>query len=150
MLFSTATGYALQTLAAFPEDGGYYLAKSMAQQLNLPGPYLAKILQTLVQAGILESVRGPKGGFRLARIADEITVGQVVEALEGTNVLHGCVMGFLHCGPENPCPMHAAWSDVKAQMCESMTKATIKDLQRLNTRSRPLAPREKTHPLEAR
>ena len=141
MLFSTATGYALQTLSAFPEDGSYYLARSMAKQLNLPGPYLAKILQSLVQAGILESVRGPKGGFRLAKTANQITVGEVVEALDGTGVMLGCVMGFPHCGPENPCPMHAAWSQVKAQMGESMTKATIQDLQRLNTRSKPLVQR---------
>lgn len=141
MLFSTATGYALQTLAAIPEDGGYYLARSMAKQLKLPGPYLAKILQNLVQAGILESVRGPKGGFRLAKPAHTVTVGEVVEALEGTSTLQGCVMGFSNCGPDNPCPLHHAWSQVKAQMGASMTQATIQDLQRLNTRSKPLARR---------
>lgn len=138
MLFSTATGYALQTLAVLPEDGSYYLARSMAKQLQLPGPYLAKILQNLVQAGILESVRGPKGGFRLARPAQAVTVGEVVEALEGPCSLQGCVMGFSNCGPENPCPMHSAWSQVKAQMGASMTQATIHDLRRLNTRSKPL------------
>jgi Rrf2 family protein len=109
--------------------------------LNLPGPYLAKILQNLVQAGILESVRGPKGGFRLAKAARQITVGEVVAALEGEGALEGCVMGFPDCGPVNPCPMHAAWSQVKAQMGVSLTHATIQDLQRLNTRSKPLAGR---------
>lgn len=143
MLFSTATGYALQTLSILPEDGSYYLARSMSKQLSLPGPYLAKILQNLVQAGILESVRGPKGGFRLARPSSEITVGEVVAALEGPGSLDGCVMGFPHCGPENPCPMHGAWSQVKAQMGDSMTQATLRDLQRLNTRCEPLASRTK-------
>ncbi len=141
MLFSTATGYALQTLAVLPEDGSYYLARSMAKQLDLPGPYLAKILQNLVQAGILESVRGPKGGFRLARPAQAVTVGEVVAALEGPGSLQGCVMGFPNCGPENPCPMHSAWSQVKAQMGASMTQTTIRDLRYLNTRSKPLARR---------
>ena len=141
MLFSTATGYALQTLAALPEDGGYYLARSMAKQLHLPGPYLAKILQNLVQAGILESVRGPKGGFRMARSAQEVTVGEVVSALEGSSSLHGCVMGFSDCGPDNPCPLHSAWSQVKAQMGASMTEVSIQDLRRLNKRSKPLAKR---------
>ena len=141
MLFSTATGYALQTLAALPEDGSLYLARSMAQQLRLPGPYLAKILQNLVQAGILASVRGPKGGFRLARPAQDVTVGEVVQALEGTSSLQGCVMGFPACGPEHPCPLHDAWSQVKTQMGASMTQITIQDLRRLNTRSKPLAKR---------
>lgn len=141
MLFSTATGYALQTLAALPEDGSYYLARSMAKQLNLPGPYLAKILQNLVQAGILESVRGPKGGFRLAKPAQAMTVGEVVEALEGNGALHGCVMGFSNCGTDNPCPLHPAWGEVKAQLASSMTQISIQDLKRLNTRSKPLARR---------
>jgi Rrf2 family protein len=133
MLFSTATGYALQTLAALPGDGSYRLARNLAGQLHLPGPYLAKILQNLVQAGILESVRGPRGGFRLARPAQEVTVGDVVEALEGPGYLHGCVMGFAHCSSENPCPMHEAWSRVKAQMNASMTQATIQDLQQFRS-----------------
>ena len=75
MLFSTATGYALRALAALPEDGTYCLAKDLSSRLGLPGPYLAKILQGLVQADILASVRGPKGGFRLTRAAHRITVG---------------------------------------------------------------------------
>jgi Rrf2 family iron-sulfur cluster assembly transcriptional regulator len=141
MLFSTATGYALQTLAVLPEDGSYYLARSLAKQLQLPGPYLAKILQNLVQAGILESVRGPKGGFRMARPAQAVTVGEVVVALEGACSQQGCVMGFSYCGPDNPCPMHDAWSQVKAQMGASMTEATIQDLRRLNTRIKPLLKR---------
>jgi DNA-binding IscR family transcriptional regulator len=64
-----------------------------------------------------------------------------VEALEGAGAMQGCVMGFTHCGPGNPCPLHEAWNQVKAQMGESMTKVTIRDLQCLNTRSKPLAPR---------
>lgn len=139
MLFSTATGYALQTLAALPEDESYYLAKNLAKQLNLPGPYLAKILQNLVQAGILESVRGPKGGFRLAKAPEHVTVGEVVLALEGPCAMEGCVMGFPHCGGDNPCPLHLAWGEVKAKMDISMTQATIQDLQRLSVRSRSLA-----------
>jgi Rrf2 family protein len=142
MLFSTATGYALQTLASLPEDGGYYLARNMAEHLGLPGPYLAKILQNLVQAGILESVRGPKGGFRLARPAEAITVGEVVTALEGPGTLEGCVMGLPDCGHGNPCPLHNAWYHVKSQMERSLTEATIRDLQRVNTRIRPLDRRE--------
>ena len=71
MLFSTATGYALRALAALPEDGSFSLAKDLSSKLELPGPYLAKILQGLVQADILESVRDPKGGFRFTRPSRE-------------------------------------------------------------------------------
>lgn len=129
MLFTTATGYALRALAALPEDGSYCLAKDLASRLELPGPYLAKILQGLVQADILESVRGPRGGFRLTRPAHRITVGEVVVALEGPNSMEGCIMGFPSCGGDHPCPLHDAWAAVKVQVSSSMTEATIRDLQ---------------------
>ena len=137
MLFSTATGYALRTLAVLPEDGTYSLAKQLAITLELPGPYLAKILQTLTQTGILQSVRGPRGGFRLARPSQEISVGEVVTALEGAESLSGCVMGFLHCDCDGtPCPLHDSWCEVKAHMEKSVTHLTIKDLHPLDHRRR--------------
>ncbi len=134
MLFSTATAYALQALAALPEDGSYTLAKDLSVELSLPGPYLAKILQALAQMGILESLRGPRGGFRMARPAHRITVGDVVAALEGPEAFTGCVMGFPECGGENPCPLHDAWSQVKAHMDSSMTQSTIRDRQLVRLR----------------
>lgn len=134
MLFTTATGYSLRALAALPEDGTYCLAKDLASSLELPGPYLAKILQGLVQADILESVRGPKGGFRLTRPAHRITVGEVVTAMEGPNAMEGCIMGFPSCGGDHPCPLHEAWGAVKAQVASSMTEATIRDLQLMDLR----------------
>lgn len=134
MLFSTATGYALRALAALPEDGSYSLAKDLSSKLNLPGPYLAKILQGLVQGDILESVRGPKGGFRLTRPSHRITVGEVVSALEGPDAMEGCIMGFPTCGGDHPCPLHDAWGAVKTQVTSSMTEATIRDLQLMDIR----------------
>jgi len=137
MLFSNATGYALRALAALPEDGTFRLAKDLAADLSLPGPYLAKILQGLVAADILVSVRGPKGGFRLTRAPEQITVGEVVAALEGPQALEGCIMGFPRCDADNPCPLHDAWSAVKAQVSSSMTEATIRDLQRMDGKQPP-------------
>jgi Rrf2 family transcriptional regulator, iron-sulfur cluster assembly transcription factor len=141
MLFSSATGYALRALAALPEDGSFYLAKDLASELALPGPYLAKILQGLVQAEILESVRGPKGGFRLLRPSRQISVGEVVSSLEGPDALEGCVMGFPSCGCDHPCPLHEAWGAVKAQVTSSMTEATIRDLQLMDIRHQRAAKR---------
>lgn len=129
MLFTVATGYALQALAHMPEDGSFMMAKELAEQLHLPAPYLAKILQNLARAEILESVRGPKGGFRLTRPAHRISVGEVLSAIEGPGSLDRCIMGFPACDCENPCPMHDAWSAVKAQVETSMTSTTLRDLQ---------------------
>lgn len=129
MIFSVATGYALQALAALPEDGTFCLAKDLAAYLDLPAPFLAKILQNLARHGLLESVRGPKGGFRLAKPAKSITVEEVVYALEGRHALERCVMGFASCDPDHPCPLHDAWLALKNQMEETLSKVTVKDLQ---------------------
>lgn len=134
MIFSSASAYALRALAALPDDQGYVMAKDLAVQLGLPGPYLAKVLQSLVQGGMLESVRGPKGGFRLARPTHKITVEEVVHLLDGEDAFKACVMGFPECSNEQPCPMHDAWTAVKEQMATSMTQATIRDLQLVTLR----------------
>lgn len=139
MLFTVATGYALQALASLPEDGSFVMAKDLAENLSLPAPYLAKILQNLARAGVLESVRGPKGGFRLPKPAHRITVGEVLAAMEGEGSLDRCVMGFSHCDSENPCPMHDAWSAVKSQVDVSMTSTTLRDLQLTKIRRSQLA-----------
>jgi Rrf2 family transcriptional regulator, iron-sulfur cluster assembly transcription factor len=138
MLFSNATGYALRALTILPEDGSYRLAQFLAKELGIPGPYLAKILQSLAQSGILESVRGPKGGFRFAKAPTLITVGDVVEALEGPEAMDRCAMGFPGCGPENPCPMHIAWSEVKAQLDICLTEVTIRNLRQVGLRRDPV------------
>ena len=141
MLFSTATGYALRALAAMPENGNYCLAKDLASQLGLPGPYLAKILQSLAQDGMLHSVRGPRGGFRLARPAHHITVGEVVGVLDGMESMAGCVMGFINCqGADKPCPLHGAWLEVKSHLEQTMNTVTIRDLQLVDLRNETGAP----------
>ena len=104
--------------------------ESAKSTVELPSPY----------AGRVEALHAAEGDT-VVKGGVLITVGEVVEALEGPGVMQGCVMGFPHCGPDHPCPMHGAWSQVKAHMGESMTKATIQDLQRLNTRSKPLVRR---------
>lgn len=144
MLYSMGTGYALRALAALPEDGTYLLAKELAVRVELPGPYLAKVLQTLAHGGVLESMRGPHGGFRLARPANRITVGEVVAILNAMDDSAVCVMGFANCVSQHkPCPLHAAWSDAKATLDQTMAEVTIGDLYRLDLSSLKVIPRVK-------
>lgn len=65
------------------EAGATALAAQLAQYFDLPAAYLAKQLQALVKAGVLAATTGPRGGFRLARPASEITLLQIVEAVDG-------------------------------------------------------------------
>jgi Rrf2 family protein len=76
-------------LATIPPDATLPVAR-LAEFHGVPGPYLAKHLQALTRAGVLESVPGPRGGYRLARPASTITVLEVVEAIDGREPAFSC------------------------------------------------------------
>jgi Rrf2 family protein len=81
--------HACTVLATLPPDAALPAAK-LAEYHGVPGAYLAKHLQALVRAGVLETVKGAKGGYRLARPATEITLLDVVEALDGEDPAFRC------------------------------------------------------------
>ena len=78
------------TTLAQLEPGTTASAKQLAEYYDLPGPYLAKQLQALVRAGVLAATTGPRGGFRLGRAAAEITLLQIVEAVDGAASPYEC------------------------------------------------------------
>ena len=77
------------TLAAAPASEPLS-TRRLAEFYDLPAPYLAKVLNSLVRAGVLTATSGPRGGFRLAKPADEITAAEVLEAVEGRGQLFSC------------------------------------------------------------
>jgi Rrf2 family protein len=85
MKLSHASAYALHALAHLAGDraGDPVVSRHIAQAHGLPGQYLQRSLGALASAGVLRSVKGPNGGYRLARPADKITLLEVVEAVDG-------------------------------------------------------------------
>jgi Rrf2 family protein len=128
-IFHTPTRYALQVLVRLPRDGTYRLARCLAADLELPGPYLAKILQILGHCGILESHRGPSGGFRLNRAPEEITLQEIVVAMEGPEPFGDCLLGH-HGGKAGcQCPIRPAWDVIQNLLTTFLTTTTLHDLQ---------------------
>lgn len=78
------------TTLAQLEPGATASAAQLADYYDLPSPYLAKQLQALVKAGVLSATTGPRGGFRLGRPASEITLLQIVEAVDGASAPYEC------------------------------------------------------------
>ena len=72
--------------------------------------------QSLTQQGLLVSYKGPKGGVQLATSPDDITVLQVVEAVDGLSVLKQCVLGLPNCGEGKPCALHDQWGPIRAEI----------------------------------
>ena len=139
-LFHAPTRYALQALVRMPHDETYSLARHLATDLGLPGPFLAKILQTLAQAGILESHRGPAGGFRLYRSAEAISLREIVQAMEGPEPFEACLLGHADEAGDCHCPVRPAWDALQNLLTTVLAETSLRDLQ--ETQHRPPSPED--------
>ena len=90
MKISRSTGYALVAVGYIAQNykDGAVLAARISKEYSIPLEYLLKILQQLVRANVLRSKRGPRGGFFLSRTADNITLLEVIEAVDGPLMSH--------------------------------------------------------------
>jgi Rrf2 family transcriptional regulator, iron-sulfur cluster assembly transcription factor len=114
------------------DDGKVSMLSAIAQAQDVPPRFLAKIFQALAKAGVVKSHRGAKGGFSLARPATEISIKDVIEAVEGPIYLNVCLTGPGECDRDITCSMHAVWEDAQAKMMSVLAKANFGDLAKTN------------------
>ena len=110
--------------------------KDLTREESIPAPFVGKILQSLVRAGILRSVKGPRGGYGLARRPDEITLFTVTGAVDGTTHLETCALGLGHCSDEVTCPLHDAFKPLRRSIRDYLESTTLADLVAALTRKR--------------
>ena len=116
----------------------YVSIRRMSNELNISFHFLTKILQQLTSAGILVSMKGPKGGVTLKREPGEITLVDVVVAIDGMGLFTDCLLGLPGCGEEKPCPVHDEWADIRNQLFHTFREKTLEDtsqrIEELNLR----------------
>lgn len=130
MIFSKSCVYGLRAsiyLASLSRDE-YVSIKGLSEKLDISFHFLTKILQELTAAGLLESMKGPKGGVRLSRSGSEITLKEVVEAIDGPAIFTECVLGLPGCGSDKPCPMHDMWEETRDKINEVFTSTSLHDM----------------------
>lgn len=139
MPFTQATKYCIRAMLHLAETGGDQpvMSRQIAAELQVPEPFLAKILQQLSRRGLLRSFKGRGGGFVLARPASQIYLGEVVEAVDGTEFGEECILGLEACSPADPCHLHHQWARFKAEMVEVMRAQSIEELMHQGRRHRP-------------
>lgn len=130
MLLSRACEYAIQAVLYLAEhrDVPYIPVKDIAEQNDISFHFLGKIVQTLTQKGLLISYKGPKGGIQLAKAPEDITVIQVVEAIDGLALLQKCVIGMPSCGDQNACALHNTWGKIRKEIYEMLSGKSIAQL----------------------
>ena len=129
-MISKTDQYALRAvlhLAQRVEDGPVGAA-AIAQGLGLPANYLSKILHDLARAGVLRSERGPRGGFRLAKPASELSLAEVIAPFNSFMKQRTCLLGREQCSDETPCRVHERWSQAADPIIEFFNHTAIADL----------------------
>lgn len=127
---SKITDYGIVILAhlAKGEPSVTHNAREVANQVDLPFPVVGKILKSLARRGMLQSHRGSKGGYALDRLPDEITVADMLCALEGPVALTECNVGPKLCQHEHTCPIRDPWHVINRVVEVALSKITLADL----------------------
>jgi len=110
--------------------GRKVMTSTIARAAEVPASFLAKALQILARSGIVESTRGTGGGFSLLQPAGEITLRQIVEAVEGDIALNECLVHKNSCKRIGTCPAHKIWREAQEQLLRVLDKANLGDLAR--------------------
>jgi len=130
MLLSKPVSYAVRALTylAHERHEGAMLSSKIAELQSIPAPFLAKILGALTTAGIVTSVRGPGGGFRLAKDPAQISLYDVHVVFEGVTLTEECLLGHGKCSDATKCAVHRMWKGPKLALMSFLEETTIADL----------------------
>ncbi len=114
-------------LAGLPY-GDIVQTREIAAQEDIPAKYLPSIIRTLARAGLIRTMRGNQGGVMLARPPEEITLREVIEAIEGPIVLVQCMKGPRQCIHEKECSFLPVCEDIQHMMVGQLEGTTFADL----------------------
>jgi FeS assembly SUF system regulator len=103
-------------------------ARELAERVDLPLPVVSKVLKALTRAGVLESQRGTKGGYSLARDPEELTVSAMIAALDGPLALTQCNEGAAVCELEDTCAIRSPWLIINRVVQNALASITLADL----------------------
>lgn len=115
-------------IAYHHSEGKNIELKQIAEEQDIPKHFLSKILQQLVRNDLLISMKGPTGGFRLNSSPEQITLLEIVDAIDGLGIFTQCGIGFKKCDDDHPCPIHNDFKEVRNKVMELFESKTLKDL----------------------
>ncbi|CAM4093140.1 RrF2 family transcriptional regulator [Gillisia hiemivivida] len=103
--------------------------KEIAEEINSPVAFTAKILHQLAKSDVLKSNKGPSGGFEIPKVKiDTLMLSEIVFAIDGNSVYEGCALGFNECNSKIPCPLHDKFVDIRDELKNMLTKTSLYEL----------------------
>ena len=130
-MFTNSTKYAIKAvlyLALNSSEQKKIMVKDIAEPINVPQAYIAKLLQELSRQNVISSTKGPKGGFYLSENDKQIPLRKIIHVIDGESRLSSCLLSLEDCNEEKPCPLHKSMYPLKTKLLESLESKTIVDL----------------------
>jgi Rrf2 family protein len=139
IVISQTVEYALRAIVYLADQGAARTNQQIAEATHVPPAYLSKVMQELGRAGLVQSQRGLHGGFTLGKDAKDLSIWEVVQAVEPIQRIRVCPLGLVS-HRARLCPLHKRLDDALASIEQAFRDTTIADVLDEPTTSRPLCP----------
>ena len=131
-MFSKTCEYAIRALifiAHRSRQGAKTGVKEIATGIDAPESFIAKILHELGKKGLVQSFKGPAGGFFLDELALQHTLADIVKAVDGDQIFSGCGLGLRDCSERKPCPIHHQFKKIRMDIYNLLQNARLDEMQ---------------------
>ena len=129
MLVTRETDYAVRCILYLAQDSVQIAnVTEVSRKVHIPKTFLAKIFQRLVKAGLVESIRGMNGGFPLAKRPSDISLLDVMTAIQGPVGINVCAVNSKKCSKSSTCSVHPVWVGLRKEVNQRLQEQTIAHL----------------------
>lgn len=129
-LISRTAQYALRAMTLLAAQEGRITVKQLALAVGAPQPYLARIIMTLADVGLIDARRGPGGGLKLGRQASDISLHEVITCFDGDALFDECCLGLPGCCDcKEKCPTHDEWSKIREKISDWWKNTSLVDIE---------------------
>jgi len=131
-MFSKACEYGIRATIFITQkslDNYRVSLKDIAFEIDSPVAFTAKVLQQLAKHKIINSIKGPAGGFEIStERLKEIKLNEIVDAIDGDEIYRGCALGLQQCNVHKPCPMHDKFALIRDELQGMLEKTSLHEL----------------------
>lgn len=131
-MFTKACEYGIRAcvvVAQHSQNNDRISLKRISEEIASPEAFTAKILQQLVKHKIIFSTQGSRGGFEISpSVLQELTLADIIDAIDGNESYVSCVLGLENCSDDNPCPAHKKYKHIKAGLIDMIQSTTILEM----------------------
>lgn len=127
-MFSKTFGYALRAIvyvAIHGKEGKRVSLQELSQGLDVPHHFLGKVMQDLVRHSLLDSIKGPSGGFYVNSMTADTLLIDILKITDGNLVFNQCALGIKRCNAAYPCPLHSDFAACRNGMLQALSHKTV-------------------------